>query len=119
LPAAPCERDNKYEKMTSYGRIAAVALMPLIGLLVLTVGGHHVSSTNHDMEGTAISAYAPCPTMPDCVASPSCSQHCSSLTNKESSAPLAPAVTSDRSQIEPVIVQAVAADVHKPPPRLV
>lgn len=104
--------------MTSYGRIAAVALVLLTGLFATAVLGRHASSTSQHMEGTVMSASASCPTMPDCAASPSCAQHCSTLIRDDSPARLAPAVTSVRSQIEPVIVQAVAADVHKPPPRL-
>jgi hypothetical protein len=103
--------------MTSYGRIAAVALVLFTGLFAIAVLGRHASSSSQHMERTAMSASASCPAMPDCAASPSCSQHCSSLIHDESPALLAPAVTSARSQIESVTVQAVAADVHKPPPR--
>jgi hypothetical protein len=104
--------------MTSYHGILLVVSVLVVATLLLMVAGGYASSGNAEMQGSATAASSSCPTMPDCAASPSCSQHCSSLIRDDSRAPLTPAVTSARSQIEPVIVQAVAADVHKPPPRL-
>ncbi len=104
--------------MTPYARIVAVAVVFLTGVSVMTWAGYLVSSSSQHMEGISVSTSGPCPTMLDCVASPSCPQHCSSLITDDAPFPVTPAVTSAHSQAEPVLVQAVAADVHKPPPRL-